>query len=89
MRVHLTGNYHYSDGYFTNGGVLNRFYGDLRWGWAVSGPATRLFRATTSSYGTVTAVVAPVVGMGYCQYGKTTFTGCSGMIAETSRPAAS
>ena len=77
----LPTNLYYSDGYFTSGGHLNKSYGDAEWYWSLSGTPYPSFRQTTGAYMTVTSVISPSVGMGFCQYGKTSLTTCSSVYA--------
>lgn len=77
----LPTNLYYSDGYFTSGGHLNKAYGDAQWHWAMSGTPYPSFRETTTSYVTATSVVTPVVGMGFCQYGRSSLTSCTSVYA--------
>lgn len=77
----LSTNLYYSDGFFTSGGNLNKVYGDAQWHWSLSGTPYPSFRETTTSYVTATSVVTPLVGMGFCQYGKSSFTSCTSVYA--------
>lgn len=63
---------------------MNRNYGDVRWGWAVSGAPTRDFRGTSTETSAVAAVLTPTVGMGHCQFGITSYTTCD-TVAFTNR----
>jgi streptogrisin B len=70
-------NFSYSGNAFWYAGSLDPMYGDIEWGWALTGTALPQIRATTSQVLITSGIVGPGIGMGHCKYGLTSYTSCS------------
>jgi hypothetical protein len=62
---------------FSYGGSLDPMKGDVEWGWALSGTAEPSVRTTLSQVMGTSQIVGPVIGMGHCKFGWTSYTSCS------------